>query len=661
LTFRRIAVFLLGWAVVAEAAAYIDSTVCSSCHPAIAKRYAQTGMANSVRPVGEATPIEIDAQYRHEPSQKTYDVSRTTQRRTNSLGDAYELAVTHTIGSGKNGRSYAHRAANGELTQLPLSWYTQERRWDMSPGYEGANHADFARPVERGCLFCHTAATQKLDGGVDCQRCHGPGGDHAKAPTRTNITRYGGQDTCLQCHLQSTSDPLPHAVLRVGRSLWSYRPGEPLSEYAVHFQEPEQTRKTKFEINSHGYRLHQSPCLKESDGKLECIRCHDAHGEVALTSVRERTRAVCISCHQPHREEARNECSSCHMPRRQAQDAPHVTMTDHLISLRPPVAAAKPPLGPRGIELLNAVGEPDLYLGLAYLRGGSNIGRGIELLRRIPVLPKEAKLALIAANALAPDAVTPAGAEEELTVGQALLQNGQIRQADAHLRRALPLPKARMALAYIAVRDGNMADALAWWRSAAESSPVRAEALTNSSRFQLEAGNTAGALQDARKATSFEPNSAEANLAYSRALAATGALDAALQRGARAVQLDGNHADARYHYGRLLHAAGDTQSAIKQYNTSLKLNAASYAAELSLGIALAQTGNRSGAAEHFRKALELKPDLEEAKRNLRLVNPEGTPLGAGRAASGEVGSSNRERGPSTGKLRPEAPKTPRGR
>jgi predicted CXXCH cytochrome family protein len=495
----------------------------------------------------------------------------------------------------------------------------------MSPGYEGADHADFARPVEGACLFCHTAATQKLDGGVDCQRCHGPGSDHAKAPTRTNITRYGGQDTCLQCHLQSTSDPLPHSVLRVGRALWSYRPGEPLSDYAVHFQEPERTRRSKFEINSHGYRLRQSPCVKEANGKLDCIRCHDAHGEVALTSVRERTQAVCMSCHPPHREQARSECSSCHMPRRQAQDAPHVMMTDHRISVRPPAATLKPPLGPREIELLDPVEEPDLYLGLAYLRGGADIGRGVELLRRVAVLPKEAKLALIAVNALSPDAVIPTGAEEELTVGQALLQKGQLRQAGPHLRRALPLPKAKMALAYVAVREGNMAEAAAWWRSATEDSPVKAEALTNLSRLRLEASDTAAALHDAREATSFEPNNADANLAYSRALAATGALGEARQRAARAIELDGSHADARYHYGRLLQAAGSTQSAIKQYKASLKLDATSYAAELSLGIALAQTGDRSGAAEHFRKALELKPDLEEAKRNLNLVEPERMP------------------------------------
>jgi tetratricopeptide (TPR) repeat protein len=102
-------------------------------------------------------------------------------------------------------------------------------------------------------------------------------------------------------------------------------------------------------------------------------------------------------------------------------------------------------------------------------------------------------------------------------------------------------------------------------------------------------------------------------------------LGEARQRAARAIELDGSHADARYHYGRLLQAAGSTQSAIKQYKASLKLDATSYAAELSLGIALAQTGDRSGAAEHFRKALELKPDLEEAKRNLKLVEPERMP------------------------------------
>jgi predicted CXXCH cytochrome family protein len=616
-------------------------------------------MANSVRPIENAAAIEAaSTTLVHEPSQKTYSVSRTTQRRTTALGDTFEVKATHTIGSGKNARSYLNRAPTGELTQLPLSWYTQERRWAMSPGFEGPTHADFARTVEGGCLFCHTSATLTLNEGVDCQRCHGPGSDHAKAPLKSNITRNGGQDTCLQCHLQSTSDPLPHALLRIGRDLWSFRPGEKLSDYAVHFQEPEAVRATKFEINSHGYRLAQSPCFAKADGRLDCIRCHDPHGEASSTTVIERTRTACLGCHAPHREAARNDCASCHMPKRRAQDAVHVMMTDHRISTRAPKEVDAKSGPSQGIELLHSIDQPDLYLGLAYIRGGRNVRRGIELLQRLPALSREAKLVLIEAQALAPDAINPATPSEQLTVGEAYLQQGRLVEATRHLVKALPLPRAQMALAFLAVKQGKTSEAESRWTAAAESAPFRAEALANLSRARLEGGDIPAALAHARQATAFEPNQVDALLAYSRALAVSGSLADATRRAARAVELEPKHSEARYQFGRLLQANGKLQEAIGQYEASLKLNPSSYGAHLSLGIALAQSGQKARAMEHFRKALALKPDLEEARRNLKLLEsepPSPTPSGA---APGSSPLSNRPQDSSSRKGPPEDRRAP---
>ncbi len=39
----------------------------------------------------------------------------------------------------------------------------------------------------------------------------------------------------MQCHLETTSLKLPANLLRFGRGVFSFRPGEPLEDYLLHF------------------------------------------------------------------------------------------------------------------------------------------------------------------------------------------------------------------------------------------------------------------------------------------------------------------------------------------------------------------------------------------------------------------------------------------
>ena len=40
-------------------------------------------------------------------------------------------------------------------------------------------------------------------------------------------------DVCMQCHLETTSVELPQMIRRFDRSIFSFRPGEPLGSYIV--------------------------------------------------------------------------------------------------------------------------------------------------------------------------------------------------------------------------------------------------------------------------------------------------------------------------------------------------------------------------------------------------------------------------------------------
>ncbi len=82
-------------------------------------------------------------------------------------------------------------------------------------------------------------------------------------------------EVCMQCHLETTSRALPNSLVRFGRGAFSYRPGEPLGDFVLHFDDT--GRADKFEIVSSVYRLRQSRCFLESKGKLSCTTCHNPH------------------------------------------------------------------------------------------------------------------------------------------------------------------------------------------------------------------------------------------------------------------------------------------------------------------------------------------------------------------------------------------------
>src|SRR5580704_7455595 len=231
-----------------SASVYIDSKRCAECHREIAASYARTGMAQSFYVPASANRVEDYAgtpQYYHALSDSHYAMTvrngQYFQRRwqLDAAGkeiNTEELRIDYVMGSGNHARSYLHRTGRDMLIELPLGWYPDKGgEWGMVPGSD-TQHPQTRRFVSYKCMFCHNgypnipAANQapgsdpvflgELPEGIDCQRCHGPGGEHVRTAGRSpmvnpaNLTPERRMEVCMQCHMETTSGRIPAVLER---------------------------------------------------------------------------------------------------------------------------------------------------------------------------------------------------------------------------------------------------------------------------------------------------------------------------------------------------------------------------------------------------------------------------------------------------------------
>lgn len=374
----------LGYHVTEGAApGYIEDRACATCHAGIAETYKHVGMSRSfARPRAEVYIEDFENNhFYHAKSREHYEMLRRGDDiwfkryqldEQNKPINVYERKIDWILGSGNKTRSYLIHNQGGEMYQLPIGWYTQTQSWGMAPGFDKPAHLGVKRRVQRECMFCHNAYPEVETGsdvrgqahlypkhlpeGTGCQRCHGPGAEHARLAfggaadvesLRGAIVNPGKlsdqrrDDICFGCHM------LPAVALigtrRFDRPVYSFRPGHELSDYALvmDVEEQHQTRNERFEINHHPYRLIQSRCYTKSEGKLSCLSCHNPHRKVAAEQRPAHYRKVCLECHTAHeprpvlsgpsKDAAPDDCVACHMQQRRTQDVIGVTMTDHHI------------------------------------------------------------------------------------------------------------------------------------------------------------------------------------------------------------------------------------------------------------------------------------------------------------------------------------------
>jgi len=660
-------------------AAHAQVSVCAACHAEIAASFRKTGMGRSFYAMRAEAETFPEKPYYHEASDSYFAMfergGRVFQRRWQRGFDGKETnieekQVDFVLGSGNHAKTWLHLTTRGTLQQLPLGWYAEKGGYfAMNPGYDRPDYPGSTRAISYECMSCHNSypkipAANREEGaeakylapipeGIDCQRCHGPGQEHAASSGKAAIVNPAHLaperelEICMQCHLETTSRLLPHSIQKHGRAPLSYVAGQPLAEFEVTFDRAG-AKNRGVEVAGGAYRLRQSQCLLKSQGKLRCTTCHNPHdiprGEAALAQYNQ----VCAKCHGgAHR--AGENCVGCHMPKTRTDDAVHIVITDHWIQRAPaagdltaekaetqetPATSYRGPVVPYYPTKVEALDE-----AVAQVRDGSNSQAGLPRLASLiaqqrPVLagfyidlgeayraagdPAGAIRSFEAALARSPQSLVIL-----LKLANAQIEARQWASAEATLRRAtVRAPEDPLAwglLGWAQWQQDKRAEGKAALEKAIKLDPEVPELHNYLGSLLMGIGDRTDAERAFREGVRIEPGIAEWRANLAGVLASLGQIPEARYHFEQSLRFKPEYADGRFEYARLLAALGETAEAEKHARAAVGTDPTLAGAHELWGALMVNRGDLDGGLRELEAAVKIAPGLAKAQYELGVV------------------------------------------
>ena len=335
---------------------FVGSAVCATCHSDISEAFHHHPMGRSLDNAREAPEIEnFKVTEFAPPGARRYRIERTADavRHHEVLLDEdgseiYDQVadVRYALGSGKRGRAYLIEH-DGMIFKSSLAWFSPHQEWGLSPGYPPGQHKRFERRITEGCINCHVGRMSAkpsapdiflppvvIEAAISCERCHGPGREHAAAHEAGTVTDkqhiihparldHAQRDAiCAQCHLHGKA-----TVLRTGQRVFDFRPGQRIEDNRIVFVAPPSTANgSAANALSQVELMATSVCFQKSNGRMGCTSCHDPHSMPTAETRVDYYRAKCLACHdndnrncrvpvaERQQQEPTDSCIACHMP-----------------------------------------------------------------------------------------------------------------------------------------------------------------------------------------------------------------------------------------------------------------------------------------------------------------------------------------------------------
>jgi len=506
--------------------------VCATCHQQIYQSWKQTPMARASGPAAEGF---IPADFTHAVSGVHYRIFLDSGRvwfsyeRPNAPPDRAlqgRQLLLYYLGSGRRGRTWLFER-EGYWYELPINWYAKKHIWDMTPNYLNAHDMPLTLPVDPGCLHCHASNVQQSlsdarnhfagvpfpRGGISCASCHGDPTKHLAThgeapilnPARLDPVRR--DSVCLECHLEGEV-----VVVKQGRQLAAFRPGDDLFDEAVYFEDGRKAGPGG-RATSQWESLLESACRRSSGDRLTCTTCHDPHSSPAADDRVRFYRTKCLACHAAlatghHTDNP--DCTSCHMPREQTQDIAHEQVTDHRIQI-----VGKPFVSPTAPQALVPIGDVHpgpRDEGLAWAQSATRGDRAAA---------ERAMRLLLEAEAS--DSEQASDSELHMELGFLEQTHGDSTRSEAEYQQALRIDPfnetAAGDLAVLKAQSGDFAAALPMWQSVFQHDPGASAAGIDFAVAQCRAGSARVAALTLRRVLLFSPDNDAAHR-FAAALAA---------------------------------------------------------------------------------------------------------------------------------------------
>ena len=348
------------WAIAGVGAAGLPSfagaAACGKCHANVSHTWSASRHSKMVQPAttagvvgdfGRGAVTLRGSVYRFRVQAGAFYITESYL-----TGKPQEHRIQYTLGN-RRIQHYLSTLADGRIIVLPPTWDVLRKNWFHNLDIDDPEEAPGTQVQiwNKSCYSCHVSQEQKnfdpqknayqtawLDFGINCERCHGPGAEHAAfyakpghegkpahdIVVQTRLTAARNTAVCAQCHsfrdilvdgFAAGDDYYDHFLPILE---FSQAPGEDPAYWP-------DGRPRRFSTDAFGFW--QSECYLH--GNATCLDCHVVPHNTDVDKnpqLRPEVNTLCTRCHEAEgaaltshthhaAKSAGSSCVECHMPR----------------------------------------------------------------------------------------------------------------------------------------------------------------------------------------------------------------------------------------------------------------------------------------------------------------------------------------------------------